>query len=223
MNQKVFFPNLMILSFSFLDSGNSFQSAKLHVLPCSKIIGKIERSSIQFLPQEVFTDVASGEKKEIDFLAQVCYQQQDTCFLIHIENQSYTETAFAKRMFKYFARLHEKYDLPIYPVVIFSFDEPLRPEPQNYRITFPDLNVLEFQFAAIQLNRLSWRDFLTQPNPVTAALMSKMNIKSEERPQVKAELTFHEMWKGEIGSRMPYANHCDFLYLAVSSTKSFKP
>ncbi|WP_313931754.1 hypothetical protein [Nostoc punctiforme] len=54
-------------------------------------------------------------------------------------------------------------------------------------MTFPDLNVLEFRFAAIQLNRLSWRDFLTQPNPVAAALMSKMNIPKLERPQVKAE------------------------------------
>jgi predicted transposase YdaD len=31
------------------------------------------------------------------------------------------------------------------------------------------------------------RDFLTQPNPVAAALMSKMNISKQERPQVKAE------------------------------------
>ncbi|RCJ39081.1 flagellar assembly protein H [Nostoc minutum NIES-26] len=152
-----------------------------------QVASQIDRDSIQFLPQEVFTDVTSGEKKEIDLLAQVRYQGQETCFLIHVENQSYTQTAFAKRMFKYFARLHEKYDLPIYPVVLFSFDEPLRPEPQIYRVTFPDLNVLEFRFAAIQLNRLSWRDFLTQPNPVAAALMSKMNIPKLERPQVKAQ------------------------------------
>jgi len=79
------------------------------------------------------------------------------------------------------------YDLPIYPVVIFSFDEPKRAEPKIHRVTFPDLNVLEFQFAAIQLNRLSWRDFITQPNPVAAALMAKMNIAPSERPQVKAE------------------------------------
>lgn len=152
-----------------------------------QVASQIDRNSIQLLPQEVFNDVTSGEKKEIDLLAQVRYKQQDTCFLIHVENQSYTETAFAKRMFKYFARLHEKYDLPIYPVVIFSFDEPKRAEPQNYRVTFGDLKVLEFQFVAIQLNRLSWRDFLTQPNPVAAALMSKMNIPTDERPQVKAE------------------------------------
>ena len=152
-----------------------------------QVASKIDRNSIQLLPQEVFNDVTSGEKKEIDLLAKVRYKQQDTCFLIHVENQSYTETAFAKRMFKYFARLHEKYDLPIYPVVIFSFDEPKRAEPQNYSVIFGDLKVLEFQFVAIQLNRLNWRDFLTQPNPVAAALMSKMNIPTDERPQVKAE------------------------------------
>ena len=152
-----------------------------------QVVSQIDRDSIQFLPQEVFTDVTSGEKKEIDLLVQCRFQQQNTCFLIHVENQSYTETAFAKRMFKYFARLHEKYDLPIYPVVIFSFDEPKRAEPQNYCVTFGNLKVLEFQFVAIQLNRLNWRDFLTQPNPVAAALMSKMNIRREERPQVKAE------------------------------------
>ena len=152
-----------------------------------QVASQIDRNSIQLLPQEVFNDVTSGEKKEIDLLAQVRYKQQDTCFLIHVENQSYTETAFAKRMFKYFARLHEKYDLPIYPVVIFSFDEPKRAEPQNYSVIFGDLKVLEFQFVAIQLNRLNWRDFLTQPNPVAAALMSKMNIPTDERPQVKAE------------------------------------
>jgi hypothetical protein len=147
----------------------------------------IDRNSIQFLPETVLTDVTKGEKKIIDLLAKVKYQEQDTYFLIHVEAQSYTEKVFAKRIFKYFARLHEKYDLPIYPVVIFSFDEPKRPEANNYQVKFPSLNVLDFNFAAIQLNQLSWRDYLTQQNPVAAALMAKMNIPTAERPLVKAE------------------------------------
>jgi hypothetical protein len=151
------------------------------------VANQIDRNSIQFLPQEVFTDVTSGEKKEIDLLAQVRYQQQETYFLIHVENQSYSQSVFSKRMFKYFARLYEKYDLPIYPVVIFSFDEPKRAESTNHSVTVADLNVLNFNFKAIQLNQLSWRDYLTQENPVAAALMAKMNIAIEERPQVKAE------------------------------------
>ncbi|RCJ17956.1 hypothetical protein A6770_33385 [Nostoc minutum NIES-26] len=73
-----------------------------------QVVNQIDRDSIQFLPQEVFTDVTSGERKEIDLLAQVRYQGQETCFLIHVENQSYTEKVFAKRMFKYFARLRQQ-------------------------------------------------------------------------------------------------------------------
>jgi len=152
-----------------------------------QVASDIDRKSIHFLPLEVFNDVTSGEKKEIDLLVKVKYRQQDTYFLIHVEAQSSTKKDFTKRMFKYFARLYEKYDLPVYPVVIFSFDEPKRAEPTNHQVTFPDLNVLDFNFASIQLNRLSWRDYLTQQNPVAAALMVKMNVAVEERPQVKAE------------------------------------
>jgi hypothetical protein len=56
-----------------------------------EVVRQIERDSIQFLPQEVFNDVTSGEKKEIDLLAKVRYQQQETYFLIYVENQSYSQ------------------------------------------------------------------------------------------------------------------------------------
>ena len=52
---------------------------------------------------------------------------------------------------------------------------------------FPDKVVLEFNYAVIQLNRLNWRDFLQQQNPVASALMAKMNIVPEDRPRVKFE------------------------------------
>jgi predicted transposase/invertase (TIGR01784 family) len=54
-------------------------------------------------------------------------------------------------------------------------------------VEFPSLKVLEFNFTAIQLNRLNWRDFIDRPNPVAAALMAKMAIEEKDRPKVKAE------------------------------------
>jgi predicted transposase YdaD len=39
----------------------------------------------------------------------------------------------------------------------------------------------------VQLNRLSWREYLRRPNPIAAALMSRMRIRRAERPRVKAE------------------------------------
>lgn len=147
----------------------------------------LARETIQFIDKEVFTDLTAGERHEVDLLVKAKFNQSDAFFLIHVENQASAEDAFAKRMFRYFARLHEKYDLPVYPIALLSFDSPQRPEPDQYQIRFPDRVVLDFSFRVIQLNRLNWRDYLRQPNPVAAALMAKMQITPEDRPKVKLE------------------------------------
>jgi Domain of unknown function (DUF4351)/Putative transposase, YhgA-like len=148
---------------------------------------QIERDSVRFLPQEYFADLTTGEKKIIDLLAEVKVLGQDAVILIHVEAQSSSETDFAQRMFFYFARLYQKYGHRIYPIVVFSFDEPLREEPFTHCVDFAGLKVLEFNFAPIQLNHLNWRDYLSQSNPVAAALMAKMQIDEGDRPRVKAE------------------------------------
>jgi predicted transposase/invertase (TIGR01784 family) len=83
-----------------------------------------------------------------------------------------------------FDRLHLK---DIYPIVLFSFDEPYRPEQNKYVVEFPNFRVLEFRFHTIQPNRLNWRDYLNRSNPVAAALMAKMKIAKKDRAKVKAE------------------------------------
>ncbi|ULP73503.1 hypothetical protein BDGGKGIB_03157 [Nodularia sphaerocarpa UHCC 0038] len=90
-------------------------------------------------------------------------------------------------MFHYFARLDSKFLMPIFPIVIFSYDEPKRPEKSQYVVNFPHRKILEFNYVAIQLNNLNWRNFLNKPNPVAAALMAKMNFQPEERIKVKLE------------------------------------
>ncbi len=152
-----------------------------------QVAGSIDRDSVTFLPQEYFADLTIGEKKVIDLLAEVRLAGQETGFLIHVENQASSEANFTRRIFFYFARLHQKYLQRIYPIVVFSFDEPYREEPHQYTVGFDDLKVLEFNFFPIQLNRLNWRDYLTQQNPVAAALMAKMRIAPGDRPRVKAE------------------------------------
>jgi len=147
----------------------------------------LEPESLTFLNTEVFTDVTEGDRHEADLLVQAKFRGEDSCFLIHTEHQSYTESNFGQRMFNYFARLYQKYRLPIYPIVIFSFDEPYRMEGDRFEVTFPNKLVLQFNYEVIQLNRLNWRDFVRQPNPVASALMAKMRIPQAERPRVKLE------------------------------------
>jgi Domain of unknown function (DUF4351) len=107
--------------------------------------------------------------------------------VVNCEHQSSTQANFHQRMFFYFAQLHRKYLQPVYPIALFSFDEPYRPERDSYQVRVPGLQVMDFNFLTIQLNRLDWREFLTQPNPVAAALMAKMEIDPADRPRVKVE------------------------------------
>ena len=135
----------------------------------------------------MFTDVTLGEQHEVDLVMKAKLRDTEAFFLVHVENQAKAQAEFPKRMFRYFARLTEKYDLPVYPVVVFSYDAPQRPEPHEFRVSFPGRTVLRFDYAVIQLNRLPWRRFVRQPNPVAAALMAKMKMAERERSRVKLE------------------------------------
>lgn len=115
------------------------------------------------------------------------FRGKDSFFLINVEPYADNRGEVGRKMFQYFARLFEKHQLPVYPIALFSYSEPLRLEPDVYRVEFPDRTVLEFKYQVVQLNRLYWRDFLERSNPVASALMSKMRIRPEERPKVKAE------------------------------------
>jgi hypothetical protein len=126
------------------------------------------------MDKEVFTDVTLGDKHEVDLVMRAKVRGEDAFFLVHVESQSKPEAEFPRRMFRYFARLTEKYNLPVYPVVVFSHDAPQQPEPDHFEVAFPGKTVLRFEYSVIQLGRLPWRQFVNQPNPVASALMAKM-------------------------------------------------
>lgn len=152
-----------------------------------EIAEQIDPTSIRFLQQEYFADLTSGEEKIVDLLVEVQQLGATAAFLIHLEAQSFSEANFARRIFFYFSILHQRYLQRIYPIVVFSFDKPDRQENNRYTVKFGDRTILDFNFEAIQLNRLNWRDYLNQQNPVAAALMAKMRIETSDRPKVKAE------------------------------------
>ncbi len=147
----------------------------------------LERDSLVFLDKEIFTDVMSREKHEADIIVQARFKGEEAFFLIHVENQSSPQADFGRRMLRYWARLYEKHGIPVYPVVIFSHQTPRTRQADNFSVEFPGFKPLRFQYRVIQLNRLRWRRFVDQPNPVASALMAKMNIAERDRPRVKFE------------------------------------
>jgi Domain of unknown function (DUF4351) len=154
----------------------------------------VDPQSLEILPLEYFTEIEVGERKAMDVIIRVdllgrpnAPASSRVSVVVNCEHQSSSETDFHRRMFFYFAQLHRKYLQPVYPIAIFSFDKPFRPERDSYQVRVPGFQVMDFNFLTIQLNQLDWRTFLTQPNPVAAALMAKMKIDPADRPRVKVE------------------------------------
>ena len=147
----------------------------------------IESDSWMFLDKEVFTDVTSGKKYEADLIVQAKLKNEDSSLIIHLEHQSESQLTFPRRMFVYFSRLHEKYEMPVFPIAVFSFDKPKRPYPSLYQVKFSGKDVNTFNYETLQLNRLSWRDFVNVRSPIICALMAKMQMDVADRPTVKLE------------------------------------
>ncbi|MFP5501365.1 MAG: Rpn family recombination-promoting nuclease/putative transposase, partial [Candidatus Sericytochromatia bacterium] len=152
-----------------------------------ELADQIVEATLAPLDKEIFTDVTAGERHEVDLLVQARLAGEASFILIHVETQASRQPDFAKRMFRYFARLHEKHDRPVYPIALFTYGSPRRPEPERYDVAIQGFHVLGFHFRAIQLNQLSWKDFKEARNPVASALMTRMGVAREDRPRVKWE------------------------------------
>ncbi len=145
----------------------------------------LDRNSIEFMPLELFADLNEGDTFETDLIVKAKFKDQGAFFIIHFEHQAAFHKNFDRWIFNYFSMLHRDYGLPVYPIVLFSHHSPKEDGDRSYIIEFPDWEVLRFNYRAIRLNHLSWKDYEHQPNPVASALMAKMKIRKQDRPEVK--------------------------------------
>jgi hypothetical protein len=106
--------------------------------------------------------------------------------LIHLEHQAQPDWLLGRRMFRYFTRFYDRYDVPIYPIALCSYPTPRRATPDHHQMRLIERTILDFHYQVVQLNRLDWRAYLQSRNPLAIALMARMHIRSAERWRVKA-------------------------------------
>ncbi len=139
------------------------------------------------MDKEIFSEFVQTKEYEVDILVKVKIAGEERFVLIHIENQAKKQGGFGGRMFDYFAVVRAKFGLRIYPIAIFLYDSPKTAERHVYSETEFGMEVVRYQFQAIQLNRLNWQDYIGSSNPVAVALMAKMNVKPEDHATVRRE------------------------------------
>ena len=150
-----------------------------------EVVTHLEQDSISFLEPDLLSDITNQTRDGTKLVVQAKFRSQDSFFLIYWDNHQQASADFSQQVFHYFSHLYKQYGLPVYPIAIFADDEPDSLQPNFHQVKFHEQVILEFNYALIQLNHLSWRNFVRQPNPVASALMARMNMAPEERPRVK--------------------------------------
>jgi predicted transposase YdaD len=154
-----------------------------------EIHAALKPSAIHFLDKELI-GAHSGQRKTklVDLVARVRLAGGDGFVLVHIEHQARRERDIGRRMFLYAAWLMQRYGLPVYPILLTSYDQPREAEPHSYQVIIRCFQVLDFRYRVIQLNRLSWRIYAKMKNPAATALMAKMRIAARDRFRVKLQM-----------------------------------
>lgn len=147
---------------------------------------EIDFSELTFLSEDLFTDIIRGEERRIDILVETKLKGEDVAIIVHTEAQAYYQKDFAERMFIYFSRLYEKHRKIIIPIAVFSYDDK-KDEPNTFQLSIPSFQIIQFEFLKLELNKMNWRNYLKDENPVTAALLSKMNYTKTEQAELKRE------------------------------------
>jgi predicted transposase/invertase (TIGR01784 family) len=80
----------------------------------------LEPESLTFLDKESFVDLLDPSRREADLVVQARLRGQDASFIVHLEHQAQEDQVLDRRMFRYFARFYDRYDMPIYPIALCS-------------------------------------------------------------------------------------------------------
>ena len=146
----------------------------------------IDFSVLKPLSEQMYTDLIDGKSQTVDILIETKLKNEDTIIIIHVEPQSYYETDFNERMFRYYSSIYQRERKPILPIALFSYNEK-RNEKSQFSMSFPFFHVLSFNFLTLELREMNWRSYIHTDNPVAAALLSKMGYSEKEKVQVKKE------------------------------------
>jgi hypothetical protein len=154
-----------------------------------------------FLDQELAQVVRDAElgKRLADKLVKVWkLNGEETWVLVHIEIQSQKESRFGERMFVYYYRLRDKYDLPIASLAILGDEwETWRPEPFETELWGCEVS---FRFPIIKLLDYMprWAELEASENPFAIVVMAHLKTK-----ETRNDAVARKEWKFRL-TRMLY-------------------
>jgi predicted transposase/invertase (TIGR01784 family) len=127
---------------------------------------------VAFLDKELEALFPEAQEKDriADKLAKVFTADgHEEWVLIHVEVQGYKDEDFSKRMFTYFYRIYDRYQVPVHAIAILT-DEQKSYHPRAFEYHFLKTH-LQYEFDTFKLKNCTAADFQKTPdNPFSIAL-----------------------------------------------------
>src|SRR5690606_36072849 len=93
---------------------------------------------------------------------------------------------FPFRMWEYFSLIHRKFRKPVIPIALFVDDNKWKTRlPDTYAVGFMDKTFLTFNYKQIKLKDFKVQDFIASRNPITQALLAKMDLSNVDAKKIK--------------------------------------
>jgi predicted transposase YdaD len=110
----------------------------------------------------------------VDKLVKVFMQDgKEKYLLVHVEVQGQYDPEFPKRMFRYFYRIFDRYDLPVVPVAIFTGKDGKR-MPDRYELIHEGLE-LTYKFNTLYITDYKDDELMGSNNPFALVLLAAKN------------------------------------------------
>jgi len=144
---------------------------------------RLNWETLRFLDKELFTDIPEGSLREADVVAEVQTREgAPELLLVHVEVQAKQERDFPERMFQYYALLWLRYQMPVFPIVVYLRGGGEGLTEGEYLVTLFEREQLRFRYASVGLARLDAGEYLEMGEPVGAALAALMNRRRSGDP-----------------------------------------
>lgn len=150
--------------------------------------------TLEFLDKELQTIVPKAVRKTVDVLVKAHTRRavespgQLRCLLLHVELEAKrSRRQLARRMFRYFSRGLDWFNLPIIPIAVYLKVGGDGIGWQTLELTYWNHPIVRFEFPYVGLPALDGESFLDSDNPLAWALTSFMRITPQRRAWVKAE------------------------------------
>lgn len=166
------------------------------------IAGKIKFETATFLDKELIalfgetekTDGKEDEHRITDALilaeAETSDRKEPELIMIHWEQESQRKKTYDERMFHYFCGIYFKFQLPVFPIVMFTDPhKPRKPLKKKFKISLFGDTVSEYNYHVINLKDFKASDFekKTDENPLAAAYLPLTDYPRKDRPLIKAK------------------------------------